>query len=133
MSLAARLVNVLAAPGELFDDLRARRESIANWLVPAAIYMVVGWIGATLVLTPDWARQQMRDLQGAAIERQVEAGKVTREQATQIQATTEKYAMIGARISGYGGPLVLGVAGPFVWGAFFGWWGRRYSGEVFHS
>ena len=37
MSLAARLLNVFATPGDVFDDVKVAPASTANWLVPALL------------------------------------------------------------------------------------------------
>ena len=37
MSLAARLLNVVAAPGEAFDDIKHKPVNHANWAVPATL------------------------------------------------------------------------------------------------
>ena len=42
ISLAARLLNVFAIPGEVFAGVRASRISIGNWLVPTLLLVVVG-------------------------------------------------------------------------------------------
>jgi hypothetical protein len=116
MSLGARLTNVVAAPGELFDYLRHAKESVANWLVPALIYMVVGWACSTLVFSQDWVKPQIIQIQEEGIQKQIEAGKMTEEQAEQARPYLEKYGTIGPMIAGYAGPVVLGLAGPFLWG-----------------
>jgi len=40
-SLAGRLLNVFAAPGDVFDGLKTANSSVANWLVPILIVMLV--------------------------------------------------------------------------------------------
>lgn len=39
-SLLARLLNVLAIPGQVFEEVRATRHSVWNWLVPLPLYAV---------------------------------------------------------------------------------------------
>jgi len=36
-SLAARLMNVFAVPGEVFDEVKASAHSAGNWLLPALV------------------------------------------------------------------------------------------------
>ena len=40
-SLVARLLNVFAAPTEVFEEIKTSRSTTANWLVPALITAVV--------------------------------------------------------------------------------------------
>jgi len=116
MSLSARLTNVIAAPGELFDYLRQAKESVANWLVPALIYIVVGWACSTVIFTQDWVKPQLIQMQEEGIQQQIEAGKMTEEQAEQARPYLEKYGTIGPMIAGYAAPAIFGLAGPFLWG-----------------
>ncbi len=52
-SLAGRLLNVFAAPGEVFEEVKATPPSVANWLVPVIIYAVVGAISVCMVSESD--------------------------------------------------------------------------------
>lgn len=131
MPLGERLMNVLVAPGELFNYLRNSEYSASNWLVPALIYMVVGWLGATVVLRQDWVKPQMLAMQEQGLQQQVEKGKLTREQADQARPMIEKYVVLGATVSGYAMPLVLGLAGPFVWGLWLWLVGSKILGGGF--
>lgn len=116
MSLGARLTNVIAGPGELFDYLRTANPSVANWLVPALIYMMVGWACSTVIFTQDWVKPQIIRLQEEGLQQRVDAGKMTEEQAEQMRSYLEKYAVMGPMIAGYALPVILGLGGPFLWG-----------------
>ena len=36
-SLAGRLLNIFATPGDVFEDLKTAQHAVANWLVPIVI------------------------------------------------------------------------------------------------
>ena len=41
-SLASRLLNVFAAPGDVFEEIRTGTPSTANWLVPLLLACLLG-------------------------------------------------------------------------------------------
>ena len=47
-SLAARMVNVLATPAEVFDEVKNAKPSTANWLVITSLFVSLGWFFAHL-------------------------------------------------------------------------------------
>lgn len=124
MSLAARLMNVFAAPGEVFDDVKASARSTGNWLVPVLLACVVGAAAVVVVTSQPAIQQQIREQQERAMEKQVAAGKVTREQADQQLEIMQKFltpammsiagslwAVVISFISLFGWSLVLWLAG----------------------
>jgi hypothetical protein len=90
MSLAARLLNVFAIPGEVFAGVKAGRSSIGNWLVPALLSAVVGTLAAVVILSQPVAQKQMREQQAKLLAKQVQAGTLTRGQADQMLTLVEK-------------------------------------------
>src|ERR1035438_9755931 len=51
MSFTARLLNVFAIPGEVFETVRASRICVANWLLPALLSAVVGALTISVILS----------------------------------------------------------------------------------
>ena len=90
MSLAARLLNVFAIPGEVFAVVKAGRRSIGNWLVPSVLSAVVGTVAAVVILLQPAVQQQMRQQQAKLMARQVQGHTLTRSQADQLLALVEK-------------------------------------------
>jgi len=93
MSLAARLLNVFAIPGEVLDAVKGSRASVGNWLVPMVLAAVVGTISAIVLLSQPAIQRQMREQQTKLLTRQVEAGKMTRAQADQTVALVQKFTL----------------------------------------
>src|ERR1039458_4693749 len=75
MSFAARLLNVFAIPGEVFETVRANRLCVANWLLPALLLAAV-WVFTTIVMfSQPSIQKQVRELgeqQSKALEQQVD-------------------------------------------------------------
>ncbi|HZL43606.1 MAG TPA: hypothetical protein VFD66_10055, partial [Verrucomicrobiae bacterium] len=92
MSLAARLMNIFATPGEVVEDIRRSRPSTANWLVPSLLYGLIGAISMILTLSQPTMIEQIRAQQVKPIEAKVAAGKMTRAQADQAIAMMEKFS-----------------------------------------
>ena len=111
-----QLANVYAAPGEVFEQVKARTPSTANWLAPALILIFVSWLGAWLIFSQDSIKQQLREIQEQAIQKQVDKGRIPKEQAEAAQRVSEKYGSIGATVSAAVGPVFGAFASPFFWG-----------------
>jgi hypothetical protein len=111
MSLFARLLNVFAVPGEVFDDVKASVPSIANWLAPAFLYLVVGVVGALLISSQPAVQQQIRDMQDRMIQKMVDKGMLSKEQAERQQAGSAVGAKVGAVLT----PAFTAFAGPVIW------------------
>jgi hypothetical protein len=92
MTLWARLMNVFAAPGDVFEEVKNSQPSTANWLAPAFIFIVVGMISSIVIFSQPAIVQQIRDQQAKVMDQQVKAGKLTQAQADQALAAMDKFA-----------------------------------------
>jgi hypothetical protein len=105
MSLAARLVNVFAVPGDVFEEVKAASHKVTNWLVPVLIGCLVGVISIVIVFGQPAIQQQIREKQSAAMEKKfgelVKAGKLSQEQADRQLEAIEKFM----------GPTMMMVSG----------------------
>jgi len=108
-----RLANVYAAPGEVFDQVKASPPSTANWLTPVLIFIVVGWVGGWLVFSQASIKQQLRDIQEQAIQKQVDKGRLSQKQA---DSAGEKLGNIGAVVGIAVGVPFAAFASPLLWG-----------------
>jgi hypothetical protein len=91
ISLAARLLNVFAIPGEVFACVRASRISIGNWLLPALLLVLAAVVTAFVVVSQPGFQRQIRDFterQAKALDEQVKAGKVKQPDADHAMAFT---------------------------------------------
>jgi len=84
MSLAARLLNVFATPGEVFEEVKTAPRAAGNWIVPALIAGVVGALSAIVVFSQPAVQQKIREQQEEIFEKQVKSGKMSRADAEAI-------------------------------------------------
>jgi Yip1-like protein len=121
MSLAARLLNVFAIPGDVFEEVKATAASAGNWLAPVVLSALVGAISAIIIFSQPAIQQQMREQQAKAMDRQVKSGHMTQEQADQALAITEKFmGPTMLKIFGAVGAVVVSFL-RVLWWAFVLW------------
>ncbi len=120
-SLGSRLLNVFAAPGDVFEEVKAANVSTANWLVPALILMVVSWVAAVLIFAQPSIQHQLSDMIERGIQKQVDQHKMSDQDAERARAIGEKWAGISAKIGSAFAPVVGGLVTPFIWGLIL--WG----------
>ena len=114
-SLTGRLLNIFAAPGDVFEEIKSAKASTANWLVPILIVALVTITSFVLTLSQPTIKQQIIEMQEKAIDQQVAAGKIKPEQAKTIK---EQMASLPPWVMQLIG-VVQGVGAGFV-GTF--WW-----------
>ena len=98
MSLGGRLLNVFAAPGDVFDEVKTAKDSAANWLVPALILILVSWAAAVVIFSQDSIKHQLTEITDRAVQKQVDTGHLTEQQAEQARLAGAKWASIGSKI-----------------------------------
>jgi hypothetical protein len=112
MSLAARLLNVFAIPGDVFAEVKATVPSVGNWLAPALLLLLASWTAAWLIYSQPSIQQQVNELTDRAIQKQIEKGKVTEQQAEM----SRKLGRVSARVAPFVAPVFVAVITPFAWG-----------------
>lgn len=115
-SLAARLTNVFAAPGDVFAEVKTAAPSVANWLIPVLIFAIAGMISVCIIFAQPAIQQTLHDQQVKALDKQVQQGKLTQAQEDQALQIMEKFM----------GPAMLAIVGSIglVFACFvslFGW------------
>lgn len=114
-SLLARMTNVVATPSDVFDEIKASPPASSNWLVPALLLMLVGWVCGWLVMSQDVIRQQMSDMQEKQYQKLIDQGKMTRDQLEAQRPMMEKFARIGQQVAMTAMPPLTAFAMPFWW------------------
>lgn len=116
MSLGARLLNVFATPGDVFQELKSASASAANWVVPALILIAVSWVAAWLVFSQDSIKHQLSEITDQAIQKQIDMAHMNEQQAEQARAVGEKWGTISSVIAAVALPVLAGFITPFSWG-----------------
>lgn len=127
-SLFARLLNIFAIPGQVFEEVRTSRYAVGNWLAPTFLCALALTVSALVILSmPSVAKQlverqfQFRTSQATALGELVKAGKVTPTDADKAlalldslwrPAVIQPLAMMGG--------FILGMLRVFWW-AFVLW------------
>src|SRR6266576_5910265 len=124
-SLPARLMNVLAAPGEVFEEIKAAPVSQANWLVPALLIIVVSWIAAWLIFSQESFLHQVTEIADKAIEKQIEKSHMGKEQAEAMRQMAQKWSGLNTRIWAVAGPVLAAFFFPFWRGLIFWLFGAK--------
>jgi len=122
MSLIARMTNIIAAPSDVFDDIKNSPASHANWLVPALVLVLVGWICSGIILSQESFRHQVSELVEKSIQKQIEKSHMPEQQADMAR----KMGEISWKVQVAVGPAILAFTIPFIWG-FFLWLAGRYA------
>ena len=116
MSLASRLVNVLAAPGEVYEQVKGATASVANWMAPAVLLILVSWIGAWFIFSQPAIQHQLTDIQDKAIQKAIEKQHLSQQQAETAREAAAKYAGLGTKIMAGVAPVAAGILIPVWWG-----------------
>jgi hypothetical protein len=122
MCLAARLLNVFAIPGEVFEVVKASPISVWNWLVPVLLLAVVG-VFTVIVSQPALQKQlhQRLEQHAKALEQHVKEGKVKQAEADRALALARAIAQLATnRVLGAISAASFGIARVFWW-AFLLW------------
>ena len=123
-SLLARLLNIFAIPGTVFEEVCVSRHKWSNWLLPMLLSCVVlaGW-GCVILATPTMQTKiaKMREQQAEMMREAVAKGKQTQAEADQflkaVNLVTQPEVM---RALAVGGGLAIGVL-RLAWWAFLLW------------
>jgi hypothetical protein len=115
-SLAARMFNVFATPGEVFAEVKPAKPSTDNWLAPTLLAMVVGIVSVFIIFSQPAIIQQNNEKVAKVYDEQVKAGHMTRAEADQAEALAGKFA--GPTVMKFTGSIGAAVA---VFARVF-WW-----------
>jgi len=112
MSLGARLLNVFATPGEVFEDVKTAPPSVANWLLPALLFALISVLSAVVIFSQPAIQQKMREEQAKGMDKLVQAGKLNRADADRALEMVGRFTL----------PVLI-VTMPIVSFVRVFWWG----------
>jgi hypothetical protein len=114
-SVGSLLMNIFVDPGEVFEEVKASPHRVALWLAPTLLACLLGAAYSVTIFSTESLAQQMREAQERRMQKQVDAGKLSREQAAQAVAMMEKFknpALMS--VLGSGGAAAAAFAGLFL-------------------
>jgi Yip1 domain len=111
MSLTARLMNVYATPGDVFEVVQqSTQPCVANWLVPVFLSCVVGILFTWVALSQPNVEQQIHEQQDQKLQKMVDSGKMSTAELEATRARMEQLNLMTlVKISG----SVMAVATSF--------------------
>ena len=111
-SLGKVLPDIFVAPSEVFQSLKNTAPSTALWLLPFIITSITLFTNETL-------KTEMKDFQSKKIQKMVDEGKFTQEQADKMEARTESMGGMMIAIGIVAGAIF--VTAFYFGGALFLW------------
>jgi hypothetical protein len=85
-SFMTRAANVFMSPGELYAEIAAAPVQSSSWVIPFIISLLVGVLMTVALFSNASLRDQALEGQREEIQKQVEEGKMTQEQADQAES-----------------------------------------------
>jgi len=117
-SLSDRLTNVIAAPSEVFEEIKVAPVRTSNWLVPLVLSCIASVVYICLAFSQPAILHGLQEQRENAMQKKVAAGKMTQAQADQASAVTERFlSPTIMSIFGAGGAILASVSGLFLMGA----------------
>jgi len=110
------MFNVLAAPGEVFTEIKERPVEHSNWLIPGVVWTIVGMAMVFLLFSQEWAMREISKAQTKAMEQQVAKGKMTQQAADQAEQMMKKIMPVMVKVGGSIATALYAFGSPFFWG-----------------
>lgn len=90
ISFSDIIINVFTSPGETFEGIRTSPTRASIWVVPLIILMLLSCCFTWLMFTNEAIKSQFMDSQRTRMEEQIQARRITQEQADQQLDMMEK-------------------------------------------
>ena len=116
MSLTARLMNILAAPGEVFDEVKANPTATSNWLSPALLLVLVSWVGTSLIFSQPALQHQVIEIAEKSIQKQLEKSHLSGDEAERARQKGAEYAALFSKVGAFAAPIFAAIFIPVWWG-----------------
>jgi hypothetical protein len=121
MSLAARLLNVFAVPGQVFSELKLAPRSISNWLAPALLCTTVTAISLMIVFDQPEFKKQLEEKKAQVVASEVKAGAPTE----RVRILVDQFTGPAAQKCFAVGLALIGSFGSLFWWGFIMWFLAR--------
>ena len=121
MSLAAKLLNVFAVPGEVFTDVKQTRNTVSNWLAPCLLGALVAVVSVLVLLSQPSIQKQFQDRQRKFLEQAEPQSKLTPQERDLAEKLTQPEML---KLFGATGAL-LGSVISLLWWGFVLWFIAR--------
>jgi hypothetical protein len=115
-SLFTRISNVLASPGEVFSELAIQPVQTSSWVIPLFLMIIIMVGSVVFMFSNATLRNQALEKQREAVQKMVEEGKVTQEQADRQTQMMESSSIVTVFAAGsaLGMAVIIFFLIPFV-------------------
>jgi len=109
ISLSDIIMNVFASPGDAYEGIRTSPTRASVWVIPLIIIMILSCCFTWIMFTNDAIKTQFLDSQRTRMEEQVQAGKMSQEQADRAMDQMEKSGGMMIAFGIVGGILMIAI------------------------
>jgi hypothetical protein len=124
-SLGTTFMDVFTSPSEVFQNLKGTASSAMLWVAPFIATLLIVILSVVSIFTNEALKSEMKDVQSKSIQKMVEQGKLTTEQAEQAEARTDSmggmmivFGIIGGALAVtaffFAGALILWLANKII-------------------
>jgi len=106
------MLNVVVAPGEVFDHVKRSPFAASNWVFPTLILMIITLLGSVLVFNQEDIIQPMFDAVRQQMDTQVEAGRMSQTDADRAFGISKSVMSVAIIAGG----ALYALVSPLVWG-----------------
>jgi hypothetical protein len=118
-SLANTISDVFAAPSEVFQSLKNTAPSSILWITPFIATLLIVIVSVIMIFTNETLKSEMKEIQSKAIQKMVDDGKLTQEQADMAETRSESMGGMMIAFAIIGG--IVFMAAFYFGGALFLW------------
>ncbi len=109
-------MNVLAAPGDVFDVVKDNAAVMSNWLTPAALLVLISWVGAWLIFSQPALQHQVNEIAEKSIQKQIEKSHLSGDEAERARQKGTEYASMATKIGAFAAPVFMAILIAVWWG-----------------
>lgn len=107
--LGSTMMNVFSSPGDAFEGLRESESKASFWLLPLIILIVLASATTAIMFSNDTLKGQILESRNQAIQKQVDSGKMTQEQADRAKSQMENMGGMFVAIGIIGSVIFLSI------------------------
>ena len=87
--LGSTMMNAFSSPSDAFEGLRESESKASFWLLPLILLFVLASVSTVIMFSNDTLKSQILESREQAMQKQVESGKMTQEQADRAKSQME--------------------------------------------
>jgi hypothetical protein len=107
--LGSTVMNVFSSPGDAFEGLRESESKASFWFLPLIILIVLASATTAIIFSNDTLKGQILESRNEAIQKQVDSGKMTPEQADRAKSQMENMGGMFVAIGIIGSVIFLSI------------------------